>query len=136
MNIKKKIHDLISMYENRIEVLKNLEISIESDPGLTSEVINIFGSNNLSVTNKQNSKKAKKANQYDKILEIMKDGHWRTAQEIADEMKAKKSSIAPYFYYPETKGRFEKRNHPKKPGTKQWRLKKEQKSTVLNESIN
>jgi hypothetical protein len=118
-----KIDNLIALYEKRVGTLKNLKSLIESDPKLSSEVIQAFSSDNISLTDKRRNSKSKKPGQYDRMVALLKDGRWRTLPEIAKEIDAKKSSIAPYLYDEKTKDKFESRKHPNRPRMKQWRLK-------------
>ncbi len=118
-----KIDNLITLYERRVATLKNLKSLIESDPKLSSEVIQAFAADNIPLTGKGHNSKHRKPGQYDRMVTLLKDGRWRTLPEISKEIDAKKTSIAPYFYDERTKDKFESRRHPKQPRMKQWRLK-------------
>lgn len=120
----KKIDSLIALYEKRVSTLKGLKSLIESDPDLALEVVQAFMPDGSSLGLANHTRTPKKAGQYDKMLKFMKDGEWRTSQEIADGIGEKKTSIAPYLYRDETKDQFDSRKHPERSRMVQWRLKK------------
>jgi len=118
-----KIDDLIDLYEKRLATLRGLKKLIESDPALASEVVQVFMTNSESLASAERMSTTKKTGQYYKMVEVMKDGVWRTLPEIADTIGAKKHSIAPYLYKADAKDKFESRKHPEKSRMVQWRLK-------------
>lgn len=119
----KKIDGLIALYEKRVSALKNLRSLVESDPGLAQEVVQAFMPDSLPLPSTEQLRQPKKAGQYDRIVQFMEGGEWRTLPEIADGINAKKTSIAPYFYRDDTKDKFESRKNPNNLRMMQWRLK-------------
>lgn len=118
-----KIDDLVTLYEKRLATLRSLKSLIEGDPELASEVLSAFALDCSATEPPKRASRTKKAGQYEQMLELMRDGEWRTLDEIAAAIDAKKHSIAPYLYRDDNKDKFEKQKHPDKLRMIQWRLK-------------
>ena len=119
----RRLNGLIATYEKRIATLKSLKSMIDADPESAKEVAQALSPEKALLASGSGTYTPRKNGQYAQMVEIMKDGEWRTTQEIADAVGVAKHSIAPYLYKDETKNKFDNRDHPEKPRLKQWRLK-------------
>ncbi len=126
-----KIDKLIGSYEKKVVMLRELKALVISDPQTASEVIRAIAPDNISSVSTKANSKPKKKSQRDLMIDLLQDGHWRTLQEVANEIGAKKSSIAPYVYVTKGKNLFESRDNPGNAREKQWRLKVEPEQTSI-----
>jgi hypothetical protein len=111
----KSLNDLIAWHEAKIATLRQLA----NDPELSAEILSALASGSPpAITGHAHNKPA---TQLEKVEKLLSDGQWRTAAEIADSIRASKTSVAPLFC--RNSDRFEKRMHPQLPGRVQWHLK-------------
>jgi hypothetical protein len=129
-----KIDGLIASYEKRITTLRSLKSLIDSEPELAQEVVRALAPEGQLTASGRGMYTPKKNGQYMQMVEFMKDGQWRTAQEIADGIGAAKHSIVPYLYKDATKETFESRYHPDSSRVKQWRLKQADQPTEAKQN--
>ena len=114
-DIVTSLNDLISRHEARIATLRQLA----NDPAFAAEILSALTSGATPAA--PASAQEKPMTQLERVLEVLKDGRWRTVAEIASAVQANKTSIAPLFC--RNADRFEKRKHPTLPGRVQRRMK-------------
>jgi hypothetical protein len=118
-----KIDGLIATYEKRLATLRSLKSLIDAEPELAQEVVQALMPEGPLSASGRGPYTPKRNGQYMQMMEFMRDGQWRTSQEIGDGIGAAKHSIVPYLYKDATKNQFESRDNPDHPKEKQWRLK-------------